>query len=236
MLRCRRQIHACTRPIAHERTRASACAHLLPSAGPWRRAWRSGSTRSTCSSTTFSTSSSTPTSTFSQHHAAGGLGDNPRHRQRRQQDGQRRQREQPPAELRLATCLLVQPCTGCNRAACVCSTACRRVSGAAQRAAREPYHMQTHATSQLHRARAVHVPLIAVVCVMGCCICMLVCGMSCHMPTSLSQLYACLWWLHSYACLWYVMSHAYLAIAVVCLFVVCHVTCTCTCHMNTTLG
>ena len=96
--------------------------------------------------------------------------------------------------------------------------------------------MQTHATSQLHRARAVHVPLIAVVCVMGCCICMLVCGMSCHMPTSLSQLYACFWWLHSYACLWYVMSHAYLAIAVVCLFVVCHVTCTCTCHMDTTLG
>ena len=124
----------------------------------------------------FSTSSSTPTSTFSQHHAAGGLGDNPRHRQRRQQDGQRRQREQPPAELRHATCLLVQPCTGCNRAACVCSTACRRVSGAAQRAAREPYHRQTHATSRLHRARAVHVSLIAVVCVIGCCFCMLVVG------------------------------------------------------------
>ena len=87
-------------------------------------------------------------------------------------------------ELRLAAGLPVQLCTGCTRAACVCSTACRRVSGAAQRAAREPYHKQTHATSQLHRARTVHVPLIAVVCVMGFWICMLVCGMSCHMPTS----------------------------------------------------
>ena len=134
----------------------------------------------------------TSTSTLPQHHATGGLGENLRHQQRRHRDNQQRRRGQPPAELRLAACLPVQLCTGCTRAACVCSTACWRVFGTAQRAAHGPYHRQTHATSQLHRARAIHVPLIAVVCVMGCCICMLVCGMSCHMPTSLSQLYACL--------------------------------------------
>ena len=57
-----------------------------------------------------------------------------------------------------------------------------------------------------------------------------------HCPCLAHRCGLCDGLLHLYACLWYVMSHAYLAIAVVCLFVVCHVTCTCTCHMDTTLG
>ena len=170
---CRQRIHARTRPTAHERTRAFAHAHQMPSAGPWRRAWRSESTRSTCSSTTISTSSTTPTSTFSQHHAAGGLGDNPRHRQRRQQDGQQRQREQPPAELQLAACLLVQHCTGCARAACFCSTARRRVW--VQHSAQHACQKQLHAFLQLSSlARSPSPIALGRRCMTGYCICMLV--------------------------------------------------------------
>ena len=153
----------------------------MPFAGPWRRKWRSESTRATCSPTTILTSSTTSTSTLSQHQAAGGPGENLRRQPQRHTNFRRCQRGQPRAAPQLTASIShsshLSQCTRHSNS--LHSTARQRVLS--QRGPQRAYHRQTHATSQLHRARTAHVSLIAVVCMIGYCICMLVCGMSCHM-------------------------------------------------------